>query len=405
MHMHALVKRDLQREQALPRLRGPSHDHTVERAAETLIIGAGPAGLAVAACLKQRDAPFVLVERATTIGSSWRRHYERLRLHTDRAHSALPFLDFPSATPRYPSREQVIAYLEGYARHFDLTPQLGEEVQSVVADEGGWLATTNACVYRCARVIVATGYNAVPHVPVWPGQERFGGHILHSAEYRNGARFRGRNVLVVGFGNSGGEIAIDLHEHGARVAMSVRGAVNVVPREILGLPILTVSIALSRLPPALADFLSAPILRMALGDLSKLGFRRPPHGPIAQIKGTARIPLIDSGTIRLVREGHIDIRGGISSISDTAVIFEDGSSGAFDAIVLATGFRSGLERLLQGCHAVQCASAKQRTERAIGPAGLYFCGFFVSATGMLRDIGIQARRIAEHISGAPRPVT
>jgi len=339
------------------------------------------------------------VERATTIGSSWRRHYERLNLHTDKGHSALPYLDFPAATPRYPSREQVIAYLEGYARHFDLTPQLDEEVQSIVADDGGWLATTSACVYRCRRVIIATGYNAVPHLPVWPGQERFGGHILHSAEYRNGERFRGRNVLVVGFGNSGGEIAIDLHEHGARVTMGVRGAVNVVPREILGLPILTLSIALSRLPPAVADLLSAPILRMILGDLSKLGLRRPSHGPIAQIKTTSRIPLIDIGTIRLVREGHIEIRGGISSISDTAVTFEDGSSRAFDAIVLATGFRSGLERFLPARNTVPYAGARQRTDRAIGAAGLYFCGFFVSATGMLRDIGIDARRIAEHITG------
>jgi indole-3-pyruvate monooxygenase len=144
---------------------------------------------------------------------------------------------------------------------------------------------------------------------------------------------------------------------------------------------------------------------MILGDLSKLGFRRPSHGPIAQIKTTSRIPLIDIGTIRLVREGHIDIRGGISSIGDTAVTFEDGSSRAFDAIVLATGFRSGLERFLQARNTVPYAGARQRTERAIGPAGLYFCGFLVSATGMLRDIGIEAHRIAEHITGVHRPVT
>lgn len=371
----------------------------MEREAATLIIGAGPAGLAAAACLKKRGAPFVLVERAATIGSSWRRHYDRLHLHTDKDHSALPYLDFPAAMPRYPSREHMIAYLEHYARHFDLTPQLGEEVRSVLAADGGWVTTTKACIYRSRRVIIATGYNAVPHVPVWPGQESFGGRILHSSEYRNGEPFRGRNVLVVGFGNSGGEIAIDLHEHGARVTMSVRGAVNVVPREIIGLPILTVSIALSRLPATFADFLSAPFLRMTLGDLSKLGFRRPPLGPIAQIKAASRIPLIDIGTIRLVRDGYIEIRGGIISMSETAVTFEDGSSRRFDAIVLATGFRSGLERFLQGRNSVRYGSAKQRQDGAIGEAGLYFCGFFVSATGMLRDIGIAARLIAEHITG------
>ena len=377
----------------------PSSDHlTMECEATTLIIGAGPAGLAVAACLRKRGTRFVVVEGAAHIGSSWRRHYARLHLHTDKAHSALPYLDFPAGTPRYPSREHMITYLERYARHFDVTPHLGEEVRSVTAADGGWLTTTRACVYHSPRVVIATGYNAVPHTPVWPGQERFRGRILHSSEYSNGEPFRGLNVLVVGFGNSGGEIAIDLHEHGARVTMSVRGAVNIVPREIIGLPILTVSIALSRLPAAFADLVSAPILRMALGNLPKLGFRKPALGPFAQIKCTSRIPLIDIGTIRLVRDGDIEIRGGISSISETAVIFEDGSLRSFDAMVLATGFRSGLERFLHVSNSVRHSSAKKCRDGAIGEAGLYFCGFYVSATGMLRDIGFDARLIAEHIA-------
>jgi len=371
----------------------------MEREVATLIIGAGPAGLAVAACLRRLGAPFLVVERAARVGASWHRHYDRLHLHTAKAHSALPYLDFPPAVSRYPSREQMISYLERYARHFDVTPQLGEEAQSVRAVEGAWLTTTTAGVYRSRQVIIATGYNAVPHVPAWPGQQHFRGPILHSSEYRNGEPFRGQRVLVVGFGNSGGEIAIDLHEHGARVTMSVRGAVNVVPREVLGVPILTVSIALSRLPAAIADLVSAPILRMTLGDLSRLGFRRPPLGPIALIKATSRIPLIDIGTIRLVRDGHIGIRGGIDSMSETAVTFVDGASRHFDAIVLATGFRPGVERLLEESNSLRSASATSRRDRAIGEAGLYFCGFFVSATGMLRDIASDARLIAAQVTG------
>jgi len=373
----------------------------MERDAATLIIGAGPAGLAVAACLKNRDAPFVLVERAATIASSWHGHYQRLHLHTDREHSALPYLAFPAATPRYPSRQQVIAYLEEYARHFELNPRLGEEARSVLPADGGWLTTTTTCTYRSRRVVIATGYNALPHIPVWPGQERFRGRILHSRDYRNGEPFRGLRVLVVGLGNSGGEIAIDLCEYGAQVAVSVRGALNIVPREILGLPILTVSIALSRLPAALADFLSAPVLRMTLGDLSQLGFRRPALGPFAQIKATSRIPLIDVGTLRLVRDGHIRIHPGISSMGETAVTFEDGSSRAFDAIVLATGFRPGLERLLPAGSSLRNDEPRARRATAIGEAGLYFCGFSVSAAGMLRDIGVDARLIADHVARAP----
>jgi cation diffusion facilitator CzcD-associated flavoprotein CzcO len=250
--------------------------HPVECQPETLIIGAGPAGLAAAACLKKRGASFVIVERANKVGSSWRYHYDRLHLHTVKNHSALPYLDFPAETPRYPSRDQTIAYLERYANHFGLIPRFEEEVASVTACDKGWITTTKDRVYRSKQVIVATGYNAIPHVPTWPGQERFPGRILHTSEYRNGKPFCGQRVLVIGFGNSGGEIAMDLHEHGAHVTMSVRGAVNVIPREILHLSIVTVSIALSRLPARVADALAAPFLRLTIGDLSSWDSARPP---------------------------------------------------------------------------------------------------------------------------------
>jgi len=360
----------------------------MERQPDTLIIGAGPAGLAVAGCLRKAGAPFMIVERATTIGSSWRRHYDRLHLHTHRSHSALPYLDFPAGTPRYPSRAQMVAYLEQYAHHFNLAPQLGEEVQRVSACDGGWETRTSKSVYRTRRVVIAAGYNAIPYLPTWPGQERFRGPIIHSSEYRNGEWFRGQNVLVVGFGNSGGEIAIDLHEYGALVSMAVRAAVNVVPRDILGLPILSVSIALSRLPASLADLLAAPLLKLTIGDLSLLGLRRPASGPITQVRTTGRIPLLDVGTIRLIREGHIRVFGGVRAMTPTGVTFDDGREGRFDAIVLATGFRSGVGRFLHGGSPVV---GKRR--------GLYFCGFVVSATGMLRDISREARQIAADIAG------
>ena len=373
--------------------------HAVECQPETLIIGAGPAGLAVAACLKKRGASFVILERATKVGSSWRHHYDRLHLHTVKNHSALPYLDFPAATPRYPSRDQVIAYLEQYANHFGLIPQFGEEVDGVRACDQGWITTTKHAVYRSNQVIVATGYNAIPHVPTWPGQECFRGRILHTSEYRNGKPFRGQSVLLIGFGNSGGEIAVDLHEHGAQVTMSVRGTVNVVPREILHLSIVTVSIALSRLPARVADALAAPLLRLTIGNLSKLGFRKAASGPITQIKRSSRVPLIDIGTIGLVRTRQIEIRGSVRSMSETHVTFEDGSSRRFDAIVLATGFRPGIERFLQRRNDVFLKDRTHGKRRVTGDAGLYFCGFFVSPTGMLRDIAMEARWIAEHITG------
>ncbi|MDW5441156.1 NAD(P)/FAD-dependent oxidoreductase [Polaromonas sp. SM01] len=364
---------------------------------DTLVIGAGPAGLAVGACLKRRGLPFLMLERAPDVASSWRRHYDRLHLHTDRAHSALPYLPFPTGTPRYPSRQQVIDYLEQYAQHFALAPHFGQEVQAVRPGNGGWTTATAAGLYHSRRVVVATGYNAVPQLPHWPGQERFGGRILHSSTYRNGEAFRGQNVLMVGFGNSGGEIAIDLHASGARVTLAVRGPVNVIPREILGLPVLAIGIALSRLPARVADALAAPLVRLTVGDITRLGFRKLPMGPITQIRTKARIPLIDIGTLRLVREGHIEVRGDVREMGEHRVRFDDGRWQGFDAVVAATGFRPQVDRFLAPPESAPSAGQAADAVDTAREPGLYFSGFFVSPTGMLREIGLEAQRIADHI--------
>jgi indole-3-pyruvate monooxygenase len=353
---------------------------------EALIIGAGPAGLAVAACLQRRGTPLVILEQETSIGSSWRRHYDRLHLHSDRDHSSLPHLRFAPGTPRYPSRDQLIAYLEAYARHFGLAPRLGEQVQSVRRDAAGWVTRTTAGTYRSQHVIVAAGVNAIPYLPQWPGQETFAGRILHSSEYRNAEPFRGQSALIVGFGNSAGEIAIDLNEHGARVSMAVRSAVNIVPREILGVPVLTVAIAFKLLPPGLADALAAPLLRLTLGDLTKLGLRKSPVGAMSRIKSSSRVPLIDIGTVRLIREGRIRLLGGVRCIAENAVTFDDGAMRRFDTIIVATGYGPAFDRFLGPFGP------------GTSPPGLHFCGFRVTPTGVLREIGIEARRIADQIS-------
>jgi len=88
---------------------------TTARETDTIIVGAGPAGLAVGASLRRKNVPFAILERSGRVGSSWRAHYERLHLHTPKSHSALPFVAFPKSYPRYPSRQQVVAYLDSYA--------------------------------------------------------------------------------------------------------------------------------------------------------------------------------------------------------------------------------------------------------------------------------------------------
>ncbi len=222
---------------------------------------------------------------------------------------------------------------------------------------------------------------------------------MHSSQYRNGEPFRNQKVLVVGFGNSGGEIAIDLWEHGAQPSLAVRSPVNVIPRELLGIPILAIGIAQRKLPPRWADALNAPILRTAMGDLTRYGLRKLPHGPVTQIQSDGRIPLIDVGTIKLIKRGQVAVQAGIERFTEDSVLFTDGKQGKFDAVILATGYRPQVNTFLEGASKAYDENGTPFSSGQEMPTpGLYFCGYYVSPTGMLREIALEARRISASIA-------
>jgi cation diffusion facilitator CzcD-associated flavoprotein CzcO len=196
---------------------------------DAIIVGAGPAGLAMAAAFRARGLNASILEKSDAVGAVWRRHYDRLHLHTDRARSGLPGLTIPKACGRYPSRAQVVEYLEAYAARFALKPVLNAPVRAVRRDGRAWRAEAGENSRTAPIVVVATGWADYPHAPTWPGMETFGGPILHSSGHRNPAPFAGQRVLVIGYGNSGAEIALDLAEAAIDVTLSVRGPVNVIP--------------------------------------------------------------------------------------------------------------------------------------------------------------------------------
>jgi indole-3-pyruvate monooxygenase len=374
-----------------------------ETVTDVVVVGAGPAGLAVAACLQRQGIDFTLLEKEQQLAASWRRHYQRLHLHTDRGHSGLPYLPMPRSYPRFPARLEVIEYLESYAKAFSLSPRFGEKVVEARRVNGAWDVKTPAARYRARALVLATGYNAVPVRPQWPGMDGYQGVMLHSSEYTSGERFRGQDVLVVGFGNSGGEIAIDLFEQGARPSIVVRGTVNLLPRELLGIPILTWAIALSKLPPRVADVLAAPLLRMTFGDLARLGLRKAPSGPLTELSTRKRVPLIDVGTVDLLRRKQLQLRPGIHEFTREGVRFEDGAEASYQAIVLATGYQHRLGQVLGSVEGVLDAAGKPLTSgRETALPQLYLCGFYVAPTGMLREAGVEARRVVQAIAAQLR---
>ncbi len=367
----------------------------------TIVIGAGAAGLAVAACLQRKEIPFIVLERDSRPGSAWRRRYDRLHLHTHRRFSALPYLPFPQGTPRYPSRRQVATYLEAYAQSLGIAPRFGQEVSEARPLGEGWRVATRDTEYRSRCLVIATGHNHTPHRPEWPGMATFPGSILHSSEYANGSVFGGCRALVVGFGNSGAEIALDLHEHGATVAVAIRSPVNVAPRDVFGMSSHMVAVMMSGLPAGVADALTGSLPRLIFGDLSRYGLKKPPYGNMTQVERFGSTPLLDIGTIDLIKQGAVAVYPGLSRFEEGTVGFEDGRRAAFDAVVLATGYRQNLGAFLQDCDTALDAEGKARTSgEEAGVPGLYFCGFRNARGGLLREAGREAERIAAHIASA-----
>jgi indole-3-pyruvate monooxygenase len=364
--------------------------------ADTLVIGASAAGLATAACLRRQGRDFEVLEATDHVADAWRHHYDRLHLHTPKSISGLPGLPMPRSWPRYPSRDQVIQYLDRYCAYHQVRPRFGQNVTSLTREGDEWVARTEAREWRSRNVVIATGAARRPVVPHWTGESEFQGQVLHSSEYRNGEPWRGRPVLVVGFGNSACEQAIDLVEHGAVAHMSVRSAVNVVPRDIFGLvPVLQVQILTRHVPPALADALAAPMIATIVGDVRAVGLRKLPYGPNTQIARDRHIPLLDIGTMDHIRSGHITVHGDIERFTASGVVFTDGTALDVDAVVLATGYRPALDDFLPDWKLVCDESGRPVVsgDRTALP-GLFFCGQFVSPSGMLREIGVEAKRIA-----------
>lgn len=365
----------------------------------TLIIGASAAGLAAAACLQKKGIPFVILEKEGSVGIKWRKHYDRLHLHTGRKESYLPFKPFDPKLPTYVSRDALIEYLEDYRATFGINPVYNTEVKNIRRHHGQWLVSTNQGVYLSNHLILATGLNHSPKTAEPAGLETFPGKTLHSSSYKNGQPYRGQKVLVVGFGNSACEQAIDLHEHGAYPSLSVRSEVNVLPRDVFGIPILQLSLLSRIFPYKIADKLNGPLLRFLVGDINKLGLRKAPYGPLEQIHTKRRIPLLDIGTLDLIRKGHIKVFGEIDHIEGKTIYFSDLKHQDFDAILFATGYHHDLEKILDIEPGILAELKKPMKDRKFnGQEGLYFCGYYVSPTGMLREIRLEAERIAEDIS-------
>jgi len=302
----------------------------------------------------------------------------------------------PRSAGRYPARAQFVDYLDSYAKNFNLQPNFGTTVGAIRKADGGWAVETGTETLTSPIVVVATGWADFPHMPKWPGMDSFKGTVIHSSAYKSAAPFKGGRALVVGFGNSGAEIALDLAEQGVDVTLSQRSAIRVLPRDLMGIPILDFALLERFLPAKLADALNAPIMRLAVGSLEKLGFKTSPKGAMQMIEEDQRIPVLDIGALAAIRRGQIKVRGAIEAFTGSGVRFTEGGEEGFDAVILATGFKPDLRTLLPDAATVLDAQGRPRvSDRATAEPGLYFVGALASPTGQLREIRLGATRVAD----------
>jgi cation diffusion facilitator CzcD-associated flavoprotein CzcO len=358
-----------------------------------VVVGGGPAGLATSAELRRRRVEHVVLERGEAAGHTWMHLYDSLTLHTGKHLSTLPGMAFGRAVSIFPSRRDFVAYLHRYAEVFELPIETGRLVTRVARNGDGWVVDTEKGAIAARNVVIATGIVAAPQMPTISGREKFGGRVMHSVEYRRPIAFQGRRVLVVGVGNSGGEIGAELANAGARVTMAVRSGANVVPRALAGVPIQYLVFAMRGLPIGARREIAKLVGKLTELRRGKPVLPKPAHGPLDAI------PLIGFHLVDAIRAGRVAVRAGISEFTERGVRFTDGEDEPFDDVIFATGFTAALSPL-GGVVRTDAKGFAIRTDRVTSAdqPNLYFVGHTYDASGGLynirKDAGLAAERIA-----------
>lgn len=355
---------------------------------KSVIIGAGPAGLACGGRLKKAGIDFVILERSDDFAFSWRHHYDRLHLHTVSKYSHLPYKEFPNGFPVYVPKDLLVQYYEDYVKEFNLPIKTKSEVKAIEKNGEFWeIICENGPSYTTEEVIIATGFNRKENLPSWDGMTNFDGEIIHSSNYKNTLPYQGKTVLIVGMGNSGAEIALDLCQNKVTTYISIRGPVNIVPRDFLGNPTQITAKKMKVLPNFISDWIGKKVRDIAIGNLSKYGIETPNIAPAKQLRDYAQTPVLDLGTVSAIKEGKILVKPAIDHFDQDHVFFSDGSKLKCDAVILATGYSPSILDFFKGCETLLNKKGVPVMINAEGNfEGIHFVGFDAYSNGILESI-------------------
>jgi putative flavoprotein involved in K+ transport len=370
-------------------------------ARDLVIIGGGSAGLATAALLREHGLEPLVLEAGPEPGAAWRNRYDRLRLHTPRLLSGLPGLRIPRRYGRWVARDDLLEYFHAYVERHNLEVRTGVHVDRIDQDGTNWLLETTQGTIVAKHVIVATGYNGAPYFPDWPGREDFTGELLHSDAYVNAEPFRNRDVLVVGAGNSGAEIAHDVIDGGAkRGRLSVRTPPQIVRRATAGIPAQLIGMAIRHVPPHWVDPISKTQRKLSIPDLAAQGLPRPEQGIRTSFIATGTTPILDVGIVDAVRRGRVEVVAAVDAFDVDDVVLADGSRIQPDVVIAATGFRAALDGLVGHLGLLNARGLPAKTDGDPALPGLWFVGFTPTLGGQLREGSIAARKVADSIAAS-----
>ena len=273
---------------------------------ETLVIGGGQAGLTVGYYLAQHGIPFLILDAHQRVGDAWRRRWDSLRLFTPARYDGLAGLPFPGRGDAFPTKDQMADFLESYAEHFNLPIRTGMKVDRLSYEQGRFIATAGDHVFESENVVVAMGSHQKPRMPAFARELDPEIVQLHSYDYRNPSQLQKGGVLVVGVGNSGADIGLDVvRTHQTYLAGQESGHVPFRPESFLGRfvavrivrfighHVLTVATPIGRKLRPTMRFRAAPLIRVKPQDLVAAGVQRVPR--MAGVKNGR--PVLEDGRV------------------------------------------------------------------------------------------------------------
>jgi cation diffusion facilitator CzcD-associated flavoprotein CzcO len=363
---------------------------------DVLVVGAGPAGLAVAHELARVGLRPRVVDGAGRVAQPWRDRHDMLHLNTHSRFSALPGLRFPRAAGAFPHRDDVVRYLEEYVRRLPVDVEWDIVVGRVDHEDRHWVARSAAGDLHARDIVVATGSDRVPVRQRWPGEAEFPGEIRHAADVRRPRDLAGRRVLIVGGGNSGVDLAGALLRVGVgKLWVSVRHGVTILPRRLGRVPVHPLGILARGAPVRFQDLTVEMTSRLAFGDLRRVGYPPPQQGAASLFAARGISPAADDGFVAALQRGRASVVGPVDRFAADGVVLADGQRLDADVVVCATGYRPGLEPLVGH---LDVLDGRGRPVAVPGPVsgwpGLWFAGQRPPFHGNLYGRGPEARRLA-----------